>query len=236
VILEVPLVVTTEEAWRVLSALPPARGAAAGYEGTAVLEDADDDAMTATLRLQGAAGAATVAATAAVTVLEGRLAISAALVHGLGGPSLDDVTAEAMLGHLATTLAYALATANRSRHAWDAAVPPSPTPAGAWDAPSPPPARPTREPIAPGAVLTPSAPTLAQDDGASPESPPAPESPPLLPAPVFALVEELTPRPADVLSPGAPPPDDDDERGRWVRRGVAAAAVVAAIAVVRGRR
>ena len=224
-ILEVPLVVTAEEAWRVLSALPPARGAAAGYEGTAVLEDVDDDAMTATLRLQGAAAGATVAATAAVTVLEGRLAISAALVHGLGGPALDDAGAEAILGHLATTLAYALATANRTRQAWDAAVPPSPTPTGTWDAPSPPPARPTRAPIAPGAVLTPSAPTLAERADAPP-----------LPALVFSPTEELTPRPADVLAPGAPPPDSDDERGRWVRRGVAAAAVVAAIAVVRGRR
>src|SRR5262249_57088099 len=47
VILEVPIVVSVEDAWSVLSALPPARGAAAGYEGTAVLEDADDDTLTA---------------------------------------------------------------------------------------------------------------------------------------------------------------------------------------------
>jgi hypothetical protein len=245
VILEVPLVVTPEEAWRVLSALPPARGAAAGYEGTAVLEDADDDAMTATLRLQGAAGAATVAATAAVTVLEGRLAISAAFVHGPGGPALDEETAEATLGHLATTLAYALATANRTRQAWDAAVPPTPAPAGTWDAPSPPPARPARAPIPPGAVLTPSAPTAplaetedddvtghaltARREGAGGEA--SPESPPPH-APAAAAPPESSPAPPALPTPVSAPSQD----ARWVRRGAVAAAVVAAIAVVRGRR
>jgi hypothetical protein len=240
VILEVPIVVSVEDAWRVLSALPPARGSAAGYDGTAVLEDADDDTLTATLRLQGAAGTATVAARAAVTVLEGRLAISAAVAHGPGGPPPAQDAVEDALGHLATTLAYALATANRSRTAWDAAVPPTPTPTGAWDAPSPPPSRPSRQPIGADAVLT-----AALPGDAPAPSPPAPAAPradaPALPAPpepprADAPALPAPPEPTHADAPALPaPPEPGDER-RWVRRGVAAAAVVAAIAVVRGRR
>ncbi len=148
---DVPLVGPADVAWRVLSSLPPARGSAAGYEGLAVVEDADDDARVATLRLTGAAGAASVAATAAVSVLEGRLHIVAEVRHGPGGLPIDEDTADEALGHLATTLAYALATASRPRRAWDAAVPPTPTTADTWDRPSPPPdprpaprSRPTR--------------------------------------------------------------------------------------------
>ena len=48
-ILDTPL----EKAWAALSTLAPARGTVAGYTGTAVLEEADDDTHTATLRLQG---------------------------------------------------------------------------------------------------------------------------------------------------------------------------------------
>jgi hypothetical protein len=48
-ILDTPL----EAAWAALAALAPARGTVAGYTGTAVLEEADDDTHTATLRLQG---------------------------------------------------------------------------------------------------------------------------------------------------------------------------------------
>ena len=49
-ILETPL----DEAWATLSTLAPARGTLAGYTGTIVLEEADDDTHTAArLRLQG---------------------------------------------------------------------------------------------------------------------------------------------------------------------------------------
>jgi hypothetical protein len=48
-ILETPL----EAAWAALSSLAPARGTVDGHTGTAVLEEADDDSHTATLRLQG---------------------------------------------------------------------------------------------------------------------------------------------------------------------------------------
>jgi hypothetical protein len=203
---EVPLVVGAGEAWRALSALPPARGSAAGYDGTAVLEEADEDARTATLRLQGAAGRATVAATAAVTVLDGSLAITAVVRHGLGGPPLGEQDAEDALGHLATTLAYALATAGRPRSAWDKAVPPARAPAEAWDTPSPPPPRDPRDPIPAGATLTPAAPA-----------------------------EVLTPRPRDVVHPGQEPAPEADV-GRWVKVGVAAAAGLAVLRVLRGRR
>jgi hypothetical protein len=179
---EVPLVVPADEAWQALSLLPPARGSAAGYDGTAVLEDADDEARTATLRLQGAKGAATVAATAAVTVLEGRLAITAVVRDGLGGAAIGEATAEDALGHLATALAYALATAGRPRGAIPAAEPAPP-------------------------ALVPAGPT-----------------------------EVLTPRPRDVLHPGQEPPEDEADRGRWVKVGVAAAAGLAVIGIIRGRR
>jgi hypothetical protein len=171
-----------------------------------VLEDADDDARTATLRLHGAAGAATVAVTATVTVAEGVLTVAAELHHGPGGVPVDEATAEAALGHLATTLAYALATTGRPQRAWDAAVPPSPAPPQVWDAPSPPPAHRPRTPIPTGATLTPA-------------------SPP----------EVLTPRPRDVLHPGGEVVARDD-RGRWVKAGVAAAAGLAALGILRGRR
>ncbi|WP_028057244.1 hypothetical protein [Candidatus Solirubrobacter pratensis] len=183
---EVPLVAPADQAWRALAVLPPARGSAAGYEGTAVLEDADDEARTATLRVHGALGAATVAATAAVTVLEERLAITAVVRSGLGGAAIDEATAEDALGHLATTLAYALATAGGAR----SAIP---------------------------------APAVA--------SQPAPALVPAGPS------EVITPRPRDVLQPGQAPPGPEDDRSRWVRRvGVAAAAGLAVLGIIRGRR
>jgi hypothetical protein len=227
---EVPLAVPAGEAWGALAALPPARGSAAGYDGTAVLEEADDQARTATLRLQGASGAATVAITATVAIRDGRLAVDADVRHGPGGVPVDEATAEDALGHLATTLAYALATAGRPRSAWDKAVPPSPTPVEAWDTPSPLPHRPPREPIPAGATL--SAATVPP-----PETPPPAASgsslvraghAPLSPA------EVLTPRPRDVLHPGQESAEDD--RARWVKVGVAAAAGLAVLGIVRGRR
>jgi hypothetical protein len=190
---EVPLVAPADEAWRALAVLPPARGSAAGYEGTAVLEDADDEARTATLRLHGTVGAATVAATAAVTVLEERLAITAVVRSGLGGAAIDEATAEDALGHLATALAYALATVGGARSAI-----PAPTVA-ARPAPVPPPV---------SAALVPARPA-----------------------------EVITPRPRDVLHPGQAPPGPEDDRSRWVRRaGVAAAAGLAVLGIIRGRR
>jgi hypothetical protein len=229
---EVPLAAPAAEAWRELRVLPPARGSAAGYDGTAVLEDADDERRTATLRLQGAAGAATVAATATVTVLEGRLVIAADVRHGLGGLPPDEATAEDALGHLATTLAYALATAGRPGSAWDTSVPPAPVPGETWDTPSPLPQRPAHTPIPAEATLSPAdAPPLA------PPGPPADEPPSPLPAvvPAAGVPEVLTPRPRDVVHPGHAPAEEEG-RGRWVKAGVVAAAGIAVLRILRGRR
>jgi hypothetical protein len=217
---ELPLVGSAEAAWRVLSSLPPARGSAAGYEGLAVVEDADDDARVATLRLTGAAGAASVAATAAVTVLEGRLHVVAEVRHGPGGLPIDEDTADDALGHLATTLAYALATASRPRRAWDSAVPPSPTPTTAWDAPSPPPAPPSRPPIPADATLE----TTIRPGERAP-----------LPAVVEPSTEVLTPRPRDIVHAGEEHPPEEHRRP-WVRAGVAAAAGLAMLRILRSRR
>jgi hypothetical protein len=52
-----------DDAWRALVALPPTRGELAGYTGTAVLEEADDDVHVAVFRLQGSAGTAMATAT-----------------------------------------------------------------------------------------------------------------------------------------------------------------------------
>jgi hypothetical protein len=226
---DVPLMGSAEAAWRVLSSLPPARGSAAGYEGLAVVEDADDDARVATLRLTGAAGAASVAATAAVRVLDGRLHVVAEVRHGPGGLPVDQETADDALGHLATTLAYALATASRPRRAWDTAVPPTPTTADTWDSPSPPPAPPWRAPISADATLKT---TIAPDE----VEPLPPASPPavLTPAPVPST-EVLTPRPRDVAHPGQELVPE--EHGRpWVKAGVAAAAGLAMLRILRSRR
>jgi hypothetical protein len=215
---EIPLVGSADAAWGVLSTLPPARGSAAGYEGVAVVEDADDDARVATVRLVGSAGAASVAATAAVTVLEGRLNLVAELHEGPGGPPLDEEEADDALGHLATTLAYALAIASRPRRAWDRAVPPTPTTADAWDTPSPPPAPPARTPIPADATLKTT----------------------ILPAEAAALVpatphEVLTPRPHDEVHPGEEAATEEHRRP-WVKAGLAAAAGLAVLRIVRGRR
>ncbi len=208
---EVALAAPAAEAWWALATLPPARGSAAGYEGTAVLVDADDEARTATLRLQGAAGPATVAVTAIVTVLDAKLAITALLLAGPGGVPVEEATAEDALGHLSTTLAYALVTAGRPATAWDKAVPPSPAPVPAWDTPSPPPARPLREKIGESAKLRPATALVATGPA-----------------------EVLTPRPRDVTVPGRPTPEPAEHR--WVRVGVAAAAALAAAGILRSRR
>jgi hypothetical protein len=207
---EVPLAADAADAWRALSALRAARGTAAGYSGTVVLEDADDDERVATLRLHGAAGSATVAATATATVSDGLLAISADVRAGPGGAQPDAAELDAALGRLAATLAYALATAGRPRRAWDAPPPPTrtPTPA-AWDAPSPLPAPARRAPIPDTARLA-------------------------------SAVEVLTPLPSDVLHPAslpaAVPPLPPDAPSRWVKVGVAAAAGLAAARILRGKR
>jgi hypothetical protein len=219
---EVPLVAEADAAWRALSSLPPARGSAAGYEGRAVVEDADDDARVATLRLTGAAGAASVAATAAVTVLEGRLHVVADVRHGPGGLPVDEDTADDALGHLATTLAYALATASRPRRAWDTAVPPSPAATSTWDAPSPPPAPPSRPPIPADATL---------ETTILPE-----ESLPAIVEPAPAIsTEVLTPRPRDIVHAGEEH-SPEEHRRPWVRAGVAAAAGLAMLRILRSRR
>jgi hypothetical protein len=219
---EVPLAAETDAAWRALSSLPPARGNAAGYEGIAVVEDADDDARVATLRLTGAAGAASVAATAAVTVLEGRLHVVAEVRHGLGGLPVDEETADDALGHLATTLAYALATASRPRRAWDTAVPPSPAATSSWDAPSPPPSPPSRPPIPADAKL---------ETTVRPQ-----ESLPAIVEPArVSSTEVLTPRPRDIVRAGEEHPPEEHRRP-WVRAGVAAAAGLAMLRILRSRR
>jgi hypothetical protein len=228
---EIPLVVPADAGWRVLASLPPARGSAAGYEGLAVVEDADDDARVATLRLTGAAGAASVAATATVTVLEGRLHVVAEVRHGFGGLPVDEDTADDALGHLATTLAYALATASRPRRAWDTAVPPTRTAADTWDRPSPPPEPRAREPIPADATLK----TTVAPEAESP--PPAADETPqaaIEPAPALST-EVLTPRPRDIVHPGQEPAPQ--EHGRpWVKAGVAAAAGLAMLRLLRSRR
>jgi hypothetical protein len=225
---DIPLAGSADAAWRTLSALPPARGSAAGYEGLAVVEDADDDARVATLRLTGAAGAASVAATAEVAVLEGRLHVVADVRHGFGGLPVDEETAEDALGHLATTLAYALATASRPRRAWDTAVPPSPTPTSSWDTPSPPPAPPSRPPIPADATLK----TTVRPE---PETPPPASLPAIVePAPVLST-EVLTPRPRDIVHAGEEHPPEEHRRP-WVKAGVAAAAGLAVLRILRSRR
>jgi hypothetical protein len=202
---ELALAAPPDAAWRALAALAPVRGSAAGFEGTAALVDADDDERMATLRLVGAAGPATVAVTATVAVRDALLAVSADVVHGPGGAPVDEAAADEALGHLATTLAFALATADRPRRAWDASVPPTPMPTPtAWDAPSPPPARAPREPIPASATLT-----------------------------LAAPAEVLTPRRRDVFAPGEEP--TEPER-RWMKAGVAAAAGIAALRILRRRR
>lgn len=260
---DVPLVGSADAAWRALSALPPARGNAAGYEGLAVVEDADDDARVATLRLTGAAGAASIAATAAVTVLDGRLHVVAVVRHGPGGLPIDEDTADDALGHLATTLAYALATASRPRRAWDAAVPPSTTAADTWDKPSPPPVPPSRVPIPADATLKttvrPGEPAPSHEVAVTPpptdvtppptdvtppptdvtpppDEPPPPALPPAIvePAPVLST-EVLTPRTRDVVHAGQEHPPDEHRRP-WVRAGVAAAAGLAMLRILRSRR
>jgi len=238
---DIPLVAPADAAWQALSSLPPARGTAAGYEGLAVVEDADDDARVATVRLTGAAGAASVAATAEVSVLEGRLHVIADVRHGPGGLPIDEATADDALGHLATTLAYALATASRPRRAWDTAVPPSPTPTTSWDAPSPPPAPPSRPPIPADATLE----TTVRPSDAAPPAEPAlpagPETPPpttlpavVAPAPVLST-EVVTPRPRDIVHAGQEHPPEEHRRP-WVRAGVAAAAGLAMLRILRSRR
>jgi hypothetical protein len=225
---EVPFVGSADAAWRALSALPPARGSAAGYEGLAVVEDADDDARVATLRLTGAAGAASVAATAAVSVLDGKLHVVAVVRHGPGGLPIDEETADDALGHLATTLAYALATASRPRRAWDTAVPPSPSPTTSWDAPSPPPAPPSRPPIPADATLE----TTVRPSDVEPPETPLPAI--VEPAPVLST-EVLTPRARDIVQAGEEHPPDEHRRP-WVRAGVAAAAGLAMLRILRSRR
>jgi len=228
---DIPLVAPADAAWQALSSLPPARGTAAGYEGLAVVEDADDDARVATVRLTGAAGAASVAATAEVSVLEGRLHVVADVRHGPGGLPIDEVTADDALGHLATTLAYALATASRPRRAWDTAVPPSPTPTTSWDAPSPPPAPPSRPPIPADATLE----TTVRPSDVEPPAEPAPAATlPAVVAPVLST-EVVTPRPRDIVHAGQEHPPEEHRRP-WVRAGVAAAAGLAMLRILRSRR
>ena len=235
---DVPFAGSVDAAWRTLSALPQARGSAAGYEGVAVVEDADDDTRVATLRLTGAAGASSVAATASIAVLEGRLHVVADVRHGPGGLPVDEDTADDALGHLATTLAYALATASRPRRAWDTAVPPTPQTADTWDRPSPPPSPPPREPIAADATLKT---TVARGE---PEPPPQadvvppsePDTPPTaLPPAVVEPAPVLTPRPRDIVHAGQQHPPDEHRRP-WVKAGVAAAAGLAVLRVLRSRR
>jgi hypothetical protein len=224
---EIALAAPADAAWRALSALPPARGSAAGYEGVAVVEDADDDARVATLRLVGTSGAATVAATAAVTVLEGRLRVLAELRHGPGGLPVDEAAADDALGHLATTLAYALATASRPRRSWDTAVPPTPGGKQTWDRPSPPPGHPARAAIPADATLRS---TIAPAES----GPLAAAEPPRAALPAAPVsTEVVTPREHDVLVPGQGP-SEVEHRRPWA--GVAAAAWLAVLRMLRGRR
>jgi hypothetical protein len=74
-----------DDVWRALLAHPSRRGTLAGYTGTAVLEEADDDARVARFRLQGARDGlpATARVTAALTAAGDGTEIGlAADVHG----------------------------------------------------------------------------------------------------------------------------------------------------------
>jgi hypothetical protein len=227
VTLERPLAVGPDAAWAALAELGPAQGSAGGYTGTASVVDLDDDERVATLRLVGGSGTASVAVLATVGVRESALTVAADVTQGPGGRAVDDETIEEALGHLATTLAYALAVATRPRRAWDTSVPPTPTPTPtAWDAPSLPPAHAPREPIAATATLSPAAPRAARPGPGRRELP--------VVAPPVAH-EVLTPRRRDMLGPGGEPVRRREER-RWVTAGVAAAAGLAALRILRGRR
>jgi hypothetical protein len=152
------LPMTIDDAWRALTALPPARGELAGYTGTAVLEEADDDVHVAVFRLQGSAETAAATATLTTALAPASDGVSLGLELDLRPGPGSALTREGVLAALAEIVPAA-------RAAGEAAVPePATPPASAvpawsetveWVEPrEPPPARPPgRRSPAKGAVV-----------------------------------------------------------------------------------
>jgi hypothetical protein len=125
------LPMTIDDAWRALTALAPARGELAGYTGTAVLEEADDDVHVAVFRLQGSAETAAATATLTTALAPASDGVSLGLELDLRPGPGAALTREGVLAALAEIVPAA-------RAAGEAAVP----------EPAPPPARPPATPPA----------------------------------------------------------------------------------------
>jgi hypothetical protein len=95
------LAAPVDEVWRRVLAAPALRGSLAGYTGTAILEEADEDEHVARFRLQGIRGAspATATITAALSPAGDATEVDLrAAVHG-------DVTPDALLAAVAGAVA-----------------------------------------------------------------------------------------------------------------------------------
>jgi hypothetical protein len=178
------------------------------------------------VRLTGAAGAAAVAATPRSHGARGRLHVVADVRHGPGGLPIDEGHADDALGHFATTLAYALGDrlppAPRVGHR--RAAEPDPD---TWDAPSPPPAPPRGS-----RSRRRHAETTSDESSAAAEAPLAPRS--SRPRPC-SPPRSLPPRRTTSFQPGRSNPPEEHRRP-WVRAGVAAAAGLAMLRILRSRR
>jgi hypothetical protein len=102
--------VTIDDAWRALVALRPARGELAGYSGTAVLEEADDDVHVAVFRLQGSAGTATATATLTTALAPASDGTSVAFELDLHPGPGAEVTREEVLAGLEDAVPAILAS------------------------------------------------------------------------------------------------------------------------------
>jgi hypothetical protein len=95
------LPMTIDDAWHALTALPPARGELAGYVGTAVLEEADDDVHVAVFRLQGTSGSAAATATLTTALAPASDGVSLGLELDLHPGPGSELTREGVLAALA---------------------------------------------------------------------------------------------------------------------------------------
>jgi hypothetical protein len=120
-----------DEAWRALVALPASRGELAGYDGTAVLEEADDDVHVAVFRLQGTSGTAAATATLTTALAPASDGTSVAFELDLHPGPGAKVTGEEVLAALRAAAPAALAAGqDAARAAAEAAITSSPpTPA-----------------------------------------------------------------------------------------------------------
>ncbi len=105
-----------DDVWRTLLAHPSLRGALAGYTGTAVLEEVDDDERVARFRLQGVRGASPATATVTAALSPAGAGTEVALAAEVFG----DVAAGALLAAVAGAAAPAMAAP---------VAPPAPAPA-----------------------------------------------------------------------------------------------------------